>query len=188
MILRHSLILIAVLVFASTASAGELELKPGLWAVTNKMAAAGGQMGAAQAELQKQLAAVPPEQRKMMEAMMARQGLKLDAAGPLEVSGRICMTQQMIDQHELPVQQGSCKTTLQSRTGNEMKMSFTCTDPPASGEGRYTIVNAEAYTMKMDIKTSIAGSPEKVTIDAAGKWLGADCGAVKPDNWSTSSN
>lgn len=184
--LRSSMIVLALFASIADASAEKPELKPGLWAVKNKVSAPGGQMGAAQAELQQQLAAMPPEQRKMMEDMMASQGLKMGAAGPLEMTGRICMTQDMIDQHELPVQEGRCKTTLHSRTGNDMKMSFTCADPPASGEGQYTIVSSEAYTMKMALKTSIAGKPETVTLDATGKWLGADCGAVKPETWSAS--
>jgi len=181
--LYRSLIVLAVFAWVSAASAGETKLTPGLWQVDNKMSGAGGQLGAAQAELQKQLAAMPPEQRKMMETMMAGQGMKVAAGGSFEVSGKICMTQEMIDQHELPVQQGKCKTTLQSRSGNAMKMKFECTDPPASGEGQYTIVSPEAYTMKMTVRAKVEGGAETMIIDATGKRLGADCGAVKPKIW-----
>ena len=179
------LLVLAGIVLASHASAGSLQIKPGLWKVENRVSAAGGQMGAAQAELQRKLAAMPPEQRKMMESMMASQGLKVGAGGPLEVSGRICMTQAMIDRHELPVQEGNCKTTLQSRTGNEMRMKFECTDPTSRGEGRYTIVSPEAYTMNMVVNATVEGKPEKMTLDARGTWLQADCGSTRPDTWSS---
>jgi hypothetical protein len=37
-----------------------------------------------------------------------------------------------------------------------------------------------AYTMKMNTTTTVKGKPEKMTMDASGKWLSADCGAIKP--------
>jgi hypothetical protein len=32
----------------------------------------------------------------------------------------------------------------------------------------------------MAMQTTAQGRPEKVNMDGAGKWLSADCGAVKP--------
>ncbi len=185
---RHPFVVAAFaasLVLAPAAGAGEIQLEPGLWEVENDMAAAGGQLGAAQAELKRQLAAMPPEQRAMMEKMMAGQGVDLGGKGLLGVTGRICLTREMIDQHELPVQKGKCTTKLLSRTGNSVKMSFECTDPPAHGEGEYTILSPKAYEMKMAVRAAIQGQEEKMTMDATGKWLGADCGSVKPRAWST---
>lgn len=176
-----SLIVFVPLALASSASAGEVDLKPGLWMVQSKMSAAGGQLGAAQAQMQEQLAAMPPEQREMMQAMMAAQGVKLSGAGLLEVNRQICMTQEMIDRHALPVQEGNCKTTLKSRSGKQMKMSFECTEPAASGEGHYEILSPEAYKMKMTVRTSVEGKPETMTMDATGRWRGPDCGDVKPE-------
>jgi hypothetical protein len=61
-----------------------------------------------------------------------------------------------------------------------MKISFTCTNPPSSGEGRMTFVSPEAYTMSMTMNTEADGKSRKVIMDSAGKWLSADCGAIKP--------
>ena len=54
-----------------SASAFAQTTAPGLWAIQNKM---GGnpELDKAMAEMQKQLAAMPPAQRKQMEAMMGR--------------------------------------------------------------------------------------------------------------------
>jgi hypothetical protein len=162
----------AVLVaFASTA--GAQSLKPGLWEITNKMQTGSGQM-------EQQMANMPPDQRKMMEEMMAQRGVKMGSAGPGGMSVKMCMTKEMVERNEIPAQQGDCKTTQQARSGNTMKMAFTCTNPPSSGEGQITFTSPEAYSMKMLVNTTMQGKPEKINMDGTGKWLGADCGSVKP--------
>lgn len=52
-------------------------LKPGLWEINNKMQSSSGQVEKAMAEAQKQMAAMPPEQRKLMQDMMAKQGVAM---------------------------------------------------------------------------------------------------------------
>ncbi len=32
----------------------------------------------------------------------------------------------------------------------------------------------------MQVTTAVNGQPETMGVDGSGKWLGADCGAVKP--------
>ena len=73
---------------------------------------------------------MPPEQRKKMEEMMAKQGVKMGAGragGGMSV--KICMTREMVERNEMPAQQGDCKTTQQSRSGNTMKMAFSLHQP-----------------------------------------------------------
>ncbi len=155
-------------------------LKPGLWEINNKMQSSSGQMEKAMAESQKQMAALPPEQRKMMQDMMAKQGLSMGPGAGGNMAVKICMTKEMAERNELPAQQGDCKTTNSPRSGNTMKMSFACTQPPSSGEGTVTFVSPEAYTMKMTMKSMMQGKPETMTMDGGGKWLSADCGNIKP--------
>jgi len=172
----HYLLAAALAAFASTA--GAQSLKPGLWEITNRMQTGSGQMEQQMAEMQKQMANMPPDQRKMVEEMMAKQGVKVGAGGAMTV--KVCMTKEMVEKNELPAQQGDCKTTQQPRAGNTMKMAFTCTNPPSSGEGQVTFASPEAYSMKMAVNTTVQGKPEKVNMDGSGKWLGADCGSIKP--------
>jgi len=61
-----------------------------------------------------------------------------------------------------------------------MKMTFNCTKPPSSGEGQITFNGSDSYAMKMTINTTIKGKPEKMDMDSTGKWLGNDCGTIKP--------
>lgn len=174
----HVWVTVAVVGFSSSATAQQL--KPGLWEVTNNIQSGSGQTEKAQAALQQQMAGMSPEQRKMVEKTMAEHGMKMAPGGAGGVTVRTCMTREMIERNEIPTQQGECKTTKQERSGNTTKIAFTCTNPPSSGEGQFTMQSPEAYTMKMAIRTSIAGKADTMNMDAAGKWLSADCGSIKP--------
>jgi hypothetical protein len=172
--------IVAVIAAAALPAAAQT-LKPGLWEITNKMQGGSGQMQNAMSEMQKQLASMPPEQRKMLEEQMAKSGVRMGAAGPAGgVSVKVCMTREMVEKNEVPAQQGDCKTTAQSRAGNTMKMAFACTNPPSSGDGQITFNGPEAYSSRMNVSTQVDGKPEKVIMEGTGKWLGADCGNVKP--------
>ena len=173
---RHVLAALAALAFCGAASAQNL--KPGLWEVTSDMKGGGGDMGAAMAQMQKEMAGMSPEQRKMMQDMMAKQGVQMGAGGAMSV--KMCLTREQVERNEIPVQQGDCKTTRQQRSGNTTTMAFACANPPSTGEGTYTIQSPEAYTMKMVVKTSVQGKPQTMNMDASGKWLGANCGDIKP--------
>ncbi len=169
--------LLAGLLLISTGAFGQT-MQPGLWAMQNKM---GGnpEMEQAMAKMQKQLAAMPPEQRKQMEAMMGNSGLSVGAGGTMTV--KTCITPEMASRMELPSHtEGDCKTTIVSRSASQMKMNFVCTQPSASGEGVYTFSGDKAYNMKMVINSVQNGKPNRMTLDSQGKWLAADCGAVKP--------
>jgi hypothetical protein len=59
-------------------------------------------------------------------------------------------------------------------------LAFACTNPPSSGEGQVTFNGSEGYKSMMTVNTQVQGKPEKVTMEGTGRWLGADCGNVKP--------
>jgi hypothetical protein len=176
--------LVRLAVFAWAAplalACGAQTLKPGLWEISNKMQSSSGQMEQAMAQAQQHMASMPPEQRKKMEDMLAKQGVAMGSA-PGMSSVKICMSREMVERNEMPAQQpGDCKTTVLPRSGNTVKMSYTCSNPPSSGEGEYTLVSPEAYTSRMVSTTTVQGKPEKLTMQATGKWLSGDCGALKP--------
>jgi hypothetical protein len=173
-------VLAGTIFLATSFCASAQTMKPGLWEISNKMQTSGGQMEQGTAQMQQEMAGMPPEQRKMMQDMMARQGVSMGAGGPAAMGVKVCMTKEMVERNEIPAQQGECKHTTSPRSGNTMKISFTCTKPPSSGEGQVTIASPEAYTMKMTMTTVVQGKPEKVNMEVSGRWLSADCGAIKP--------
>lgn len=169
---------LACLAFAG-AAAGET-LKPGLWEVTTQMKSGSGQMEAAMAQMQQQMAAMSPEQRRMMQEMMAKQGVSMGGGGPGAMSARLCLTQEMLARNEIPVQRGDCRTTQQSKSGNTLKMAFSCANPPSSGEAEISFAGAESYRSVVTVNTTAQGRSETMRMDGGGKWLSADCGGVKP--------
>src|SRR5690606_20378235 len=152
--------IVTAAVLAAAASAASAQaVKPGLWEINNKMN--NQQIDQAMAEMRKQMASMQPEQRKQMEAAMAQSGVKMApgcAGGGMAV--RMCMTKEMIAQDEVPMHQSDCKVTRQQKSGNTIKMAFTCTNPPSSGEGEHTMVGAEAYRSKMTVRSVVAGKTE----------------------------
>lgn len=158
-------------------------LQPGLWEITTQMQGAqGGQMAGAMDQMNQQMASMSPEQRKMVQDMMAKQGVQM--GGPAAGGGmrvKVCLTKEMAERNEIPAERrGDCKHTQSARMGNTMKYSFSCTNPPSSGEGEVTLQGREAYSTKMAMTTMVKGQSEKMDMQGNGKWLGADCGNIKP--------
>ncbi len=174
-----SIALFAALAFVAGGASAQT-MKPGLWEITQKMQFGSGDMNDKMAAMQQQLANLQPDQKKMMQDMMAKQGVQMGNAGPGGMSIKTCMTKEMIERNEMPAGEGDCSSTLSARTGNTQKIAFTCTKPPSSGEGQITFSSSEAYTTKMKINSTVRGKAETVDMEGAGKWLATDCGDVKP--------
>jgi hypothetical protein len=164
----------------AAAAAGAQTMKPGLWEVTTKIGGS-AEMDKAMAQMQQQLSSMPPAQRKQMEEMMAKQGVGLAGGSGGGMTAKVCVSKEMAARNQMPVQQqGNCTTTTSDKTASSMKMKFTCTSPPSSGEGQFTFSGDSAYTMKMNVTSTQQGTPRNTTLDSSGKWAAADCGAVKP--------
>jgi Protein of unknown function (DUF3617) len=168
----------AIVLFAASSSAQTM--KPGLWEVTNKV---GGspEMDQSMSQMQQQMASMPPAQRKMMEDMMAKQGVQMAGTAGGGMVAKMCVTKEMAERNQVPVQQqGNCTSSTSNKTSTGMKIKFTCTNPPSSGEGEFSFSGDSAYTMKMNVSNGTQGAPKTTRIDASGKWLASDCGAIRP--------
>ncbi|MFZ2295254.1 MAG: DUF3617 family protein, partial [Polaromonas sp.] len=81
----------------------------------------------------------------------------------------------------MPRQDGQCTQQAVQRTAGTVKLKFSCEgNPPTSGESELTLQGDTGYTGKTRINTVSNGKPEQLSMDQSGKWLGADCGTVKP--------
>jgi hypothetical protein len=170
------------LVLASAAAPAQAptRLKPGLWEHSFNVGSQGGQLEAAMKEAQAAMANMPPEQRKMMEQMMAQQGVSLDASGQ---KVRICMTPEDVARDEIPEAQEGC-TQRATRSGNTWTVTFQCPardgEPASSGRGTVTLQGSTGYTGDFTINTQMNNKPEQVKMKTQGRWLSADCGNIKP--------
>jgi hypothetical protein len=158
-------------------------MRPGLWQVNNKFTSQNSQLAQQMSALQKQIASMPPEQRKMMEEMMSKQaGINLPTMQDGGMVVKVCVTKEMVAQNQLPVHQsGNCTHQRSPMVGRTMKLSFQCTNPESSGEGTATFMSDTAYAMTMHVTAAMDGKKKETTSMAAkGEWLGADCGSIKP--------
>lgn len=172
--------LAGLLLLAGAVQAQAQNLQPGLWELSNTMQSSSGEMEKAMAEAQKQMAALPPEQRKMVQDMMARHGAGMGSGGPGAMVVKVCMTADMLARNDIVTQDGDCTSQHAPRVGNTMKYTFACNRPPSRGDGEVTFHGPHAYSARMHVQTSAGGRTEQFTTRSQGKWLSADCGTVKP--------
>lgn len=156
-------------------------LQAGLWEINTQMQ--GGQadkMASSMEKMQKEMDKMPPEQRKMVQDMMAKQGVQMGSAGGAGITTKVCMSQEMVSRNDFSGQRGDCTHTTSPRMGNTIKYSFVCTKPASSGEGEITFQGREAYSQNMKITSTVKGKPEMMDMHSRGKWMGSDCGNIKP--------
>jgi len=179
--------LVAVCALALATHASAQKINPGLWEYSFSVKGAGGQMEGSMAQMQQQmqqqLAAMPPERRKQMEEMMASRGVGMGSMGGAggAMAVRFCLTPEQAAREDMPQKDSQCKQLSRQRSGNVVHVKFACSgDPPSTGEGEYTLVSDKEMKGHMTVNTQINGKPQQIESDQTGRWLGADCGNVKP--------
>jgi hypothetical protein len=178
MITPQNLVCIGALCLFSAAQAQST--KPGLWEITSKMESSSNPaLDKQMAEAQKQMAAMPPAQRKMMEDMMAKQGMSMNFKGDGSTVVKVCITPEMANRPPVE-QQKNCTYNYPVRSGSIQRFSFQCTQPVSSGEGEISFRGADDYTGKMKLTTTEKGKTETINMITAGKFLSSNCGAIKP--------
>jgi hypothetical protein len=175
--MKRLLLTLAILA-ALPASAQSPSIKPGLWELNNKVKTGNAQNDQAISMAMAQLAAMPPEQRAQMEALMARNGVSMPkASGDGGITLSACVTPEMAARKELPLnQQGKCTSTQEQVPGG-LNVAFSCTDPASSGKGQIRFSSDSAYTMTMNVINQSGAGPQTATVESSGRWLSAACPA-----------
>lgn len=135
-------------------------------------------MEKAMAQMEQQMAALPPEQRKMMEQSMAAQGVVKSSNKPHTL--KVCISPEKAKQSFIPATDGQCEQKLVRSSANTLWFKYSCKgNPPSSGEGEYTFSADTAYTGKMTMRTTVQGKPEVMQMNHTGKWISGDCSKLK---------
>jgi len=170
----------AILLFAGLAAGAvhAQNMKPGLWEFKQTPQldpARKAQMDQAQ----KAMESMPAEQRQMMEKMMASRGISMNMAGG-SITLKTCVTKEQADRNMAPVNhQGNCQQDVK-RSGNTIQTHFVCTDPASEGDATVTLRGNEGFTNDVTVRHQRQGKTEVTKVSGEGRWLGADCGDVKP--------
>ncbi len=148
-------------------------LNPGLWELKNASVVDGNQP----VDVSAHLKSLPPEARKQMEAAMREKGIDMGAG---DGSLKVCMSRESLDQGGWQGTQAGCKTEFTSRTASSWKWRATCMQPPSETVGEALFANPESYTVKTTSKATVDGTPRTVQASINARWLGDNCGGLKP--------
>jgi hypothetical protein len=166
--------LVCGVAISSFASDATLDVKTGLWEMTSSGEASGTPPIPPEA-----LAGMPPEQRAQLQSRMAA---AMERANKPDVS-RSCVTEKTL-QRGLDFSQGdrpNCKRTTSNSSSRQIDVQVECTGPEAM-KGDFHFEAIDRQTMRGNINLVIGNGANKMTIKRVmqGKWLGSDCGTVKP--------
>ncbi len=169
----------ACIALLSASASAEPMTPPGLWEIRVDKQVIDGQdmtarMAAMQAEMQKHMASMPPEQRKQMEQAMGSRGM--GSGGPN--THRICISPEMAAQDK-PVLQGDnrCEPTRTTRSGNKVSFEMNC--PGVVGKGE-SLINGDTVTTRMDMAITDASGKHTMQTESRMSFLGSDCKGIKP--------
>ncbi|MGA0705570.1 MAG: DUF3617 domain-containing protein, partial [Steroidobacteraceae bacterium] len=157
------------------------DMKAGLWEYKSKMSSASGEMEAAIAEAREALASMPPEQRRMMEQMMAARGMQMSMGADTTQVIRVCVTEEQARDFDVQSDPNCTQQTV-DRSGNRIKVRFACKSDGVitEGEGELVFTGGSSYQGTTTIRTNDNGKRETLTVQQEGRRLGDDCGNLKP--------
>ena len=166
--------------FVLVAAAGPLPVppvKPGLWeARMSALDAEGHEIARPE---QAAFAKLSPEARaRMAEAMRARGVSMPDSNG----ATKVCLTKEMFDSgrwQQMASEMG-CTTNYSTLSGTTWKWHSSCTALKSESDGEAVFSSAESYKTKVTTTATVMGKTNTSTRIVQGKWLGADCGDIKP--------
>lgn len=177
MSLAPSSLIAGLLLAAAAMTASAQDFKPGLWEIKQKPQL-DPQRQAQMEQMQKQMAALPPEQRKQLESMMSKNGVSMNFQGG-ELTLKSCVTKEQADRAAVPRTDGKCEHDSK-RTGDKMLVNFRCTNPASEGTNEITFLGPDHYLTKSEIRSQRDGKTETLRSTGEARYLGADCGSLKP--------
>ena len=152
-------------------------VKPGLWeSRTSALDADGHEVAPPE---QAALSNMPPEARaKMAEAMKARGVSMPDANG----ATKVCLTKEMFESGmwQQMASQAGCTVNYSTLSAKTWKWHSSCTAFKSESDGEAVFSSPESYRIKLTTAMTVMGKPTTSTRIVESKWLGADCGEVKP--------
>jgi hypothetical protein len=147
-------------------------VKTGLWEVTTTRQDESGQTQPGMEKAAAAMKDMPPEMREQMSAMMKARGFDMSAGGGGAI--RMCLNKDSFDRGQWQGMQGDCTTTYSAQSGSSWKWHSTCPSMKSESDGEAHFINPENYNVK------IMGRPKTMVMTMTAKWLGSNCGDIKP--------
>ena len=164
---------------ASPALPGASGIQAGLWEMKITKQLLDGkdmqaQMAAAQAQMAEVTKNMPPAQRKQMEEMMS--------ASMGTGSAKVCISPAMAAMDKpIPPKGMQCETLKLNRSAGGMSYEMRCSSPSESMQGKgQSSFGRDWVKSSMDMTTKDARGQHRMQMDSELRFVGKDCGAVKP--------
>jgi hypothetical protein len=165
----------AALSVARAAEGPHINVKLGLWEVHTVPQVTGDYPAMAD----DQLAKMTPEMRARMQAAM--QAAMADMNKPRNM--KECMTAEKLQRGFNAGSQESsgCKTTVVTNSGTEFESKQMCTEPDGNRNSVLHITAKSSDHVVGTVQSQMSHNGRAMSFNATmeGRWLGADCGAVK---------
>ncbi len=158
---------------AAGSQAAMLKAKPGLWESTTTSKMEGS------ASPPPDLSKLPPEQRARAEQAMALRA----GAGPTTSVAQQCLSPEMLQKWETFAkgeQSDECQSKVIDQSDRHVKMSVSCGSAKSVGEMEMTALSSDRVTGKMAMVMRTDAGERKLNVGFESRWLGADCGKLKP--------
>lgn len=166
---------ITTLAFAGAivgAQAQTAPIRPGLWQVHMEREVNGQKAP----DMSDRLKNLSPEKRAQYEAMMKQHGVANEGGG----MNRVCYTRESLDRSAWANQATDCKADFSSRSGKSWKWHTSCPKSGYEADGEANFLDSENYTVKSTSVSKINDKVRNSSTTITAKWMGADCGDVKP--------
>jgi hypothetical protein len=175
---------IAAVLCAGSASAQVI--KPGLWQVYMTTPGKGTEanpMANYIARMRKEMETMDPESRAAMQETLGQLTAKGTEFTTDGFRTKECVTSADVAQlGKLIVDKDdSCTETISPIVNGQLKIERRCTQPPSSGSIVVKFQGNTAFSLEgTSTMTDPTGKPHTYKTTGSGKWLGSNCGAVKP--------
>jgi hypothetical protein len=156
-----------------------INAKTGVWEVTTTRQMSGGPTASTPSIPADKLAQLPPAQRAQIEAMIKqRSGM----GGPVTKTMQTCVTQDKLDKAPFSEDRPNCKRTIVNSTSKLLEFHEVCTDDDGSqttADAKYEVTGDNSMKGNVKGTSNHAGHAITMNIDLTGKWVSADCSAIK---------
>lgn len=158
-----------LLPISSSVFASDSQIRAGLWEMHMQSDALRG------------MQSIPPEQLEQLRNM----GIEVPKIQNNSIVTKVCIPKEMAEREGVPMldkHETGCEVDNYKRSGKSYSANIICDGPQMKGKGivKGSMNSPEQFESKYDFDGTIEGKPVKHQQVSSGKWLGANCGNVKP--------
>jgi hypothetical protein len=159
---------LAAVVVGQTPARPKLDVRMGLWEITSTVDVDGRMPGIDTSRM-------TPQQRAEMAAAMR------GSEAPHTTSTASCITREDFDRRNFVVTQDrNCRQTITTNTTTRLDATIRCAaDRAATGRLHIEATTPTAYTGTITTTAMEHGRRTTTTVTMSGRWVAADCGALK---------